>query len=570
MPFYDDSGHEVSPDDVKGNFVPSDPQMPGQVLEHVTKTIGKIIPRVGTQVGGAEVGGALGALTPIPGGAAMGAAIGAGFGNVAGSKLPPELGGDPLESTLGAFTMGAAPEGLARGAAGYLEKKAATKAAEAAHDAIIGALDKGPMPAEAAGQTASALGRTSLARPPVLTGDRLTDTTNALRDDILEPINAARRKLGEPIGKAYDALKGNAEPLQQDQIQNLNQAAQGVREEMLAPYPKAKAIFQKIKNFAPPEKPDFMTRDETIGPQRAVTTEDFAAQEKYLEKLQNYKPPTLDEVRELRQVNNQLLRGAKGGDIHAMLGLQQALDEQLMPHLPAGISRDRELYRGFMTRFPWQQINKLNATGTPKELGDYVFGGTPERTAEIIEGASPKGREALKQALIDRTLMANNPDLPLDQQVKAVRGALTPYVANGTADKLFGKAGADELREVFYAPEHIAQMKQIIAAPEAKDIFVKETANLLRSGDTKKLNAVERGFEKLVQSLPAPERARLRRLRFRVPRCRFCQVATKRWKLDCNQASQKLVPQWRVALNSPALTQRDAPRWEVRDSRRHN
>lgn len=528
MPFYDDSGKEVTSDDVRAHFEPPPtvPNMPGEVAGNVVKQIGKIIPRVGTQVGGAEVGGALGALTPIPGGAAIGAGIGGGIGNIIGSKLPSAIGGDPTESTLGAFTMGAVPEAGARGLASLAEKRAATKAAEAAHDAIVGALDKGPMPAEAAGATASAMGRRSLARPPVMTGEALTDATNSLRSDILDPINATRRKLGEPIGKAYDALKGNENRLTPEEASDLSDAAKDVQDSMLAPYPKAKGILNRIKKFGQPETPigallkkDAQALQEMGGgelAQRAAPTAESLRLQNYteaqIEKIlggeEARKPPTLDELRELRQINNQVLRSAKGGDAHAALGLQQALDEHLMPHLPEGISRDRELYRGFMNRFPWRDINKINELGTPRQLGDYVFGGTPERTAEIIEGASPKGREALKQALIDRALNANNPDLPLDQQVKSVRGALTPYIANGTADKLFGKAGVDELRQVFYAPEHIAQMKQIIATPEAKDVFVKETANLLRTGDAKKLNAVEQGFEKLVQSLPAPERAR--------------------------------------------------------------
>ena len=499
----------------------------------------RVAGRAAVQTGGAEAGAALGALggPAAPVTVPLGAAIGGGLANVVGAKkLPESLGGDPGESTLSAFLWGAIPEAGARGIAGAIEKRALSKGAEAAHTAIVNALDKGPMPAEAAGAAATAVGRPSLARPPVLTGEKLTDATNSLRQDILDPINAARRKLGEPIGKAYEALKDNDKRLSEEDTADLKEAAQNVRDEMISRFPDAEPIFNKIKNFMRPKEVaaepgshlnEYIRKDlaEIQGGGGEVVQRGTPTAETL--KLQSFtddqikkvlakakadeeaaKPPTLDQMRVLRQRVNTQLRSATGGDVHALAGLQQAIDEKLLPYLPEGINRDRELYRGFMNRFGWRDINKVNSMGTPAELGNYVFGGTPERTAEIVEGSTPEGKAALREALTDHALRAVNPDAPLDEQVKQVQKVLSPYVANGTAAKLYGKDNADLLREVFYAPAHREQMAKILAQPEQHQAFVDEWTRFVRRGNDKQLQAAEAGFQKILDSLPPAERAR--------------------------------------------------------------
>lgn len=490
--------------------IPNIPPSASQVADSATKTIGKIIPRIGTQVGGAEGGALLGGALGGPLGAVAGAAIGGGIGNVAGKNLPPEIGGSPDESTLHAFGWGAGPEFIARGIAGAVESRVAKRGANEAYDAIIDALDKGanPAPAEQAGRTAEALGRTTLESAKPLIGEALSDATNSLRDDIRGPITAMRRKLGEPIGDAYKALKEDPTPLDPKQISDIQEASQNVREEMLSPYPKAKAILQRIKNLSPPEAPDWMQPGyKGDHPPRPVGPEDFEAVQKYLDAKKAYKPPTWDDIRELRQANNGILRNAQGGDIHATAGLQQALDEQLMTKLPAGISRDRELYRSFMNRFPWRDATRLDRMGTPGELADYAFGGTPERAAEIAEGSSPQGKQALKEAFTDRVLRNVNPDAPLADQVKAVRDAMAPHIKSGLAASLYGAKNADELRNIFYLPEHMQQWKQAVGTDEFREAAVKEMTDAIKHPKT--ADAVEKGWNKVVQSLPAKTRAML-------------------------------------------------------------
>ena len=503
--------HEIGPAIPVGEVpsVPNIPPTPLSVAESAVRVARKVLPRVGTQVGGAEVGAAIGALggPAAPVTVPVGAAIGGGIGNVIGARLPEAIGGDPTESTLHAFGWGAVPEGIARGISGALERRVARKGAEAAHDAIVSALDKGAnvSAAEQAGGVATAIGRRTLESDKPLTGDALSTATGSLRQDILDPITEMRRRLGEPIGDAYKALKADPTPLDPDQIKEIQEASSNLRDSMLSPYPKARAIFNRIKTFSPPEPPEWMKEGYTgEHPPRAVTPEDYAAMEKYVEAVKAYKPPTWDDLRELRQVNNQILRAAKGGDAHASAGLQQAIDEQFMAtgKLPADIDQKRALYREFMNRFPWRDVNKVNQMGTPRELTDYAFGGTPERTAEIVQAASPQGKIALREALTNRALDAVNPDAPLKDQVAAVRKILSPYIKNGTAASLYGTQNANDLREIFYAPEHLAQMKEVVQTPEFKDAFTKEVTALMRSGNTKKLDAVEAGFNKIVNALP--------------------------------------------------------------------
>jgi hypothetical protein len=553
---FDSEPHPANaPPNVKFDDSPGDPGVPNMPSEvagkaagaasGVVKTIGKMLPRIGTQVGGAEVGGALGsALGPV--GTVAGAAIGGGIGNVVGSRLPPAIGGDPSESTLHAFGWGAIPEAIGRGVAGFIEKKAATKGAEAAHDAVVNALDKGanPMPAEEAADTAEALGRASMAAPKPLTGEALSDATSSLREDIQGPITDMRVKLGQPIGNAYEALKGKP-PISEKDAADIAEAAQGVKDEMISPSPKASVIFAKIKNFVPQaaeETPKNVLLEQPGGEviQRPAQLPDPNVEKDFFRKLtpdqvpllmkaeeakgskltfpemqqaiaggEKVTPPTPDELREIRQVIGSRLATAKGGDRHALAGLQQAIDEKLMPMLPEGISRDRDLYHEFMNRFPWRDVNKVNQLGTPRELGNYVFGGTPERTAEIIESSSPEGKVALREALTDHALNAVNPDAPLADQVKSIRKVLTPYIKNGSAASLYGAKNADQLREVFYTPEHLAQMKQIVAQPEFHDATVNEVTALMRSGNRTKIDAVEAGWQKVIQSLPKATREAL-------------------------------------------------------------
>ena len=230
-----------------------------------------------------------------------------------------------------------------------------------------------------------------------------------------------------------------------------------------------------------------------------------------------------------------------------MGGLQQAIDQKFMDSgkLPADIDELRSAYRAFMDRFPWQDVNRIDRLGTPRELGQYVFGGTPERTAEIIKEASPEGKVALKEALTNRVLDAVNPDQPLAEQIKAARDALAPYVKNGAAASLYGAKNADEIRNIFYLPEHIQQWKDVVQTDEFHEGMVKEVAEKVstkrkdgcsRTGDGRRCSNLCR--RKLVRYL------KIRR--YRALNCQYCRARRRRWQVECGPDNRMSADGWPV------------------------
>lgn len=529
MPWVDESGKPVSPDEAKAHFQSLGEGItePSEVPETLTRSIGKVLPRAGGMTAGAELGAAAGALTPIPGGAGIGAAIGGGLGNIAGSKLPEAVGGDPSEKWWSSFLWGAIPEGAARGIAGALEKRALKKGAGAALESISRGIEsEGMTPAQQAARVSESLGRPNLRPRPIVTGDELTKQTFGLRDSVTGSIDAQRRTLGEPIGAAYDALKGNGMKLGEDEANDLQQAAQGVKDSLIAPYPKAKAIFDKIKKWRGPP-----TQEELKAPWEAfqqteggdlIVKRQLAASDidwmklnnwtpdqmaRLLEASKHYEPPTLDELREMRQVVNGQLRSASGGDVHALLNLQQAIDEKLLPHLPPDIGQSRAAYKGFIDRFPWKDNNKLRQMGTPREITSYVFGGTPERSHEILSGMDTPNRANVREAFIDHVLRKVDPNLPPQQQVSAIHKEMAPYIANGTTGLMFGADEQDALRAALYSPIHRVGMVKMMNEPAQQEAFQKGWIDAIKSGNPDQLHAAEMGMEKLLQSLPPEDRA---------------------------------------------------------------
>lgn len=493
-----------------------DQLIPEEGRKTVGKALAKILPRAGAQTAGAEagalIGAGVGAITPIPFATELGAALGAGIANYAASrKLPPEYGGDPSESKIGSFLWGALPEMAGRGIASFLEGKALRRGAEDAHSKIVEGLREGPMPTETAARTAEAMGRPEgLMRPPVLTGEQRIDAVDSLQNDIMGGINAERRRLGEPIGKAYDALKGNKENPTPEELADLSQAAADVKEGLISPAPQAQAIFGKIKRWTP----EGVGEDQLQVTQAELNQMPPEQRQWFLSQMSRAKPkpppepPTLDDLRQLRQVVNEKLRSAKGSDVHALANLQQALDEHLLPHLPEDIGRDRQLYRGFIQMYPWREINRVKQMKTTADLSKYVFDGPPERAAEIIHFASPKAQGALREALTDHVMRGINPDLPLDQQMAQVHKALGPYIENGTAARLYGERNVDDLRELAYAPIHREQMAEVLSQPKQHEAFLDGWVQSVKGADKNKLAAAQKGYARVLQSLPPAEQAK--------------------------------------------------------------
>lgn len=534
MPWVDESGKPVDPEEIKAHFAPYPVTPPERALETGVRTIGKVLPRAGLQTGGAEAGAAIGGAIGGPIGAPVGAVVGAGLGNVAGSKLPEEAGGTPDESATSAFLWGAAPEAGAYGLAQGLQGRVLKRGAQSAYDHIVDALKKPPSAAEAAAGAAETLGRPALAPAKVMTGDRLTDATRQMSSAVLDSVTSQRRELGEPIGAAYTALKGNTTPLNEAEATDLSDAAAGIKDSLIAPTSSpVNAIFKKIQAWRPPPGNDDIPTEAKIervrDPRTGEPTGDLIARHKLnindidwmrlnnfsdkqisrlLEASKAYEPPTLDQIRELRQRVNTQLRSAKGGDAHALALFQQALDQHLMPHLPPEINRQRELYRGFIQRFPWRDANKVGTMGTPTEISKYVFDGPPERTAEIVQGLTPEQAGTLREGFVDRMMSSIDPNMPPEEQVKALGKAMAPHIADGTATKILGDNAVNQLREIIYSPIHRARLAKVLDTPENQATFTKEWSKIAGSAKPQQLEAAEAGLEKVMQSLPPAEQAR--------------------------------------------------------------
>jgi hypothetical protein len=125
-------------------------------------------------------------------------------------------------------------------------------------------------------------------------------------------------------------------------------------------------------------------------------------------------------------------------------------------------------------------------------------------------GARGAEKTQLQDALIDRVLTKVDPNLPPEEQVKAARDGLQPYMQNGTAKALFGVDTAQELTRAIYAPVHRERFAAMLSDDKAKAEFVKGWTDYVRGKGPKFRNAVEAGGERFIKSLPAPEQAMFR------------------------------------------------------------
>jgi hypothetical protein len=501
-----------------------------QIASQVGGIAKRNVPAIGAQTLGQMGGEALGeaALAPETGGASLIplllGVLGAGAGNVAANKLPPEYGGNPDESNTSAFLWGAGPAavglGTTKGIGRLMDSRAAQGSADAAEDFEKAAGDtskqqagiveqgiRGEGPTIGRARTMGRqLGSVSGLAAPALEGEERTQATNEATDAVLGPINRMRRKLGEPIGNLYKSLKADPTPLAPEEIGNLQSAAQGVRDSMISRYPKAKAILAQIKALSPPEKPAFMTSADPNVIPRAVTPDDFAAQEKYLEAKKNYKPPTWDDIRELRQANNTALRSATGGDAHAMLNLQQQLDDMLMDKLP-GIGPLRNSYRGFIKNYDWRDINKLRASGTPDQVGDWFFNRDKSVVNEVIRNAKPAERDTYRELFAQRALSKVDPNLPAAQQEKAIRDAVAPAMKNGTFRLLYGDRSYSKMLELTHAPAIRAEVADTLKSPAGQKLWADGFMDAAKRSGKADRNAAEAGYNAWINSLPPEQQA---------------------------------------------------------------
>lgn len=539
MPLVDANGNPVDP----GTYPVRTPAEVGQGAKAFLK---RAAAPIAAQAGGEMAGTALGAaLAPETGGMSMAlpailGALGAGAANVGASKmLPKEYGGDPNQSAKSAFLWGAIPAGVGtaatKGLAGALAKRAAAgvEADKAAFEKAAGDVAKqthgdlltgvkGPSPTdESVRNIGHALGSASGRAAAPLEGEARTQATDKAMDMVLGPINRMRQKLGEPIGEAYKALKGNSKPIDDAAASDIAEAARNVSDDMVSPSPKAKAIFAKIRSYVPQGGPQGaeplnVLQQRAFGTNAPVRLENTDLQrlmgEGDLPKEIPGEPPTLDQLREGRQIINERLRSAKGGDVHALLNLQQVIDKHLMDYLPEDIGAKRASYRGFIKNYDWRDLNRLRRSGTPEQVGDWLFSRDKSVVNEVVKNAGPVERDGYKQLFAQKVLSSVDSNMPAEAQSAALRKAMQPYMQNGATRALYGDATNKHLVDMIYLPVRRAEVAKSLASDQGKKLYTDSFMRAATSAGKADQKAAEAGFQAFRDSLPPTERATLDRV----------------------------------------------------------
>jgi len=479
------------------------------------------IPPVAAMTGGGIAGTALGtALAPETGGLSLALPIllgagGAGAANVAATKgLPPDYGGDPSQSAKSAFLWGAIPDLVGGGAATGLESRMARTGSEAVergtqdfekeaaeraastHKSLADALSEQAPTMADVNSVRSRLGGTTGTIP---TGEARQAQTFAYRDAALGPIDRQRKALGNALNGPYSKLKGITAPV--EDVRDFQNIGATIRSGMNSPISgQVNGLIADTEALAPPKPPDYVLRGES----RPVTTGpggDFEQNDAYQLALKNYKPPTADRLLELRQRATNMLANAKGGDIHALLDLRQALDDKLSNFLP-DVSKERAAYKSFSDLYPWRDINQLRRQPTGSDVAKWAFGRKPEQALEIVQNATPAEKPVLRQAYADRVLSNVDPDLPAPQQMKQIRKALAPDIQNGLIKDLYGSADHQDLRNIIYTPIHREQWAKQFATPRGRHAYTVGFTNAARAGVGSETAAAEEGLRNFVASLP--------------------------------------------------------------------
>lgn len=565
---FDDDGSPVTPEDLSASpnvAVVKSAQRAGKKLANAPASLAGWLkqnaPPMAAQMGGEAGGAALGGLlAPETGGLSMAipllmGAAGAGAANVAAMKnLPKEYGGDPESSTTSDFMWGAGPAAVGRmipSAIGKSLGKKMAKGVEATTEGFekeaaatgeqyrktIEEGMRGPAVTQAdVERVGKSLGSPTGYAGLAPEGEERTQLADIATDAALGPINRMRRKLGEPIGKAYESLKGDAAPISPQSAQDLADAASNISDSLLSPAPKAKAVLNKVKRYAPPPNGDpaalmeqaahnmpWKNGDLLPDGRRVVTVQPdgkliVGGNEGFDEidppqaspAATKYTPPTLDELRELRQGVNASLRTAQGGNAHALLGLQQALDTHLMEHLPDDMGAMRKSYRGFIQNYPWRAINKVREIGSPEGVSKWMFDREPSVVNEGIRNATPAEKETYKSMFGNHVLQGVTLEADPEANAKLIRHNLEKYRQNGTLQALYGKDATQMYSNFIHLPARRAIQADSLASTAGKQTYAKGFMNAAKTSGKADLQAAQAGFDAWYGALPPESQAIVR------------------------------------------------------------
>lgn len=396
-----------------------------------------------------------------------------GAANVATTKkLPPSLGGEPSMPAGRAFLYGTMGEPLIEGP-GLAEKFAQRrldKAAEQAAEQGVKTLSPDPL----ALQSSVLAPKARVPFPNRLGGNELTAATDMARNPVVSTIQAARNKYGAWLANAYGSLKG-AEPLTEDQAQNIADDASKVLAERRAPGPQTASFAAQLKKLAPPsekeaaEQGSSMIRpielpDGTIVVPGAakLSPESLKLQgysdaqiEKLLGKQEPYKPPTLDRLRNLWQQLGTAKAKAEaannGADANGLGQLRDIVEEQLNDHLGPEWKQQRINYRGHIRRWNYRDQSQLWNLDTPQQVADWAFE-KPEYAHDLMtesEG-NPAQHRKLQELFLQHVFgPLNDTTMSRAQKLAYVRKALAPYVKDlETARLVMGPRAGKTMSEL--------------------------------------------------------------------------------------------------------------------------
>ena len=209
----------------------------------------------------------------------------------------------------------------------------------------------------------------------------------------------------------------------------------------------------------------------------------------------------MDRLLDIRQRATNMLTNAKGGDIHALLDLRQAIDDKLSNFLP-DVSKERAAYKSFSDLYPWRDINQLRRQPTGSDIAKWAFGRKPEQALEIVQNATPAEKTVLRQAYADRALAGVDPDLPAPQQMKQIRKALAPDIQNGIIKDLYGSVDHKDLRNIIYTPMHREQWAKQFESPRGRHAYTAGFTDAARAGSGSEKASAQAGLQRFIETLP--------------------------------------------------------------------
>lgn len=506
--------------------IPDEPATPSEMADKFSpSTLGqnlqRNLPPLGLQTGGEEAGALAGTALGGPLGGIAGAAIGGGLGNIGAKFLPERFGGSPEQSNLKAFAWGAVPSGIGRGiGAGMLARNQSTMAKRFAEH--IKDFDK--LSEENAGHFAKRFGE-QLTNPKITSqavnqvhqfaggaspfspypNDPLGRMeTLSTRNALIGPVDRMRTQFGGPIGQAYQALKGDQHISEQEAI-DIADAAQGVEDSLISPAPKAKAILQKLKSFAPPMPEQMPPSAQLMSPQD---------QQKALQKIQSthekaladYQTPTLDDLRQVRQWTNEQLRSSQGGSAHALKELQQALDQHMMPYLPPGMDAMRGQYAQFITNYPWKSMRQLRQTGAALDMSDWLFDTHNSQARELINRANPQEKRIYQRLYSQRLFKDLDPNATPEEQMTHL--ASQTKKDSGIIQELYGPRKQKVLNDLIQMPHRAKVASQIWKREDTQRAWTSTFMDTARKVSRADAQAAEDGFATLVASMSPEDRSR--------------------------------------------------------------